>query len=284
MFKNLIKKKIFANIVLELILIKLGRFHSAFSRLYPSNTHYSKNTMRKVKRGNLFFELDISDYQDYLVYFNLDADSSKPLLKFLPKQEGLILDIGANIGQTALWIADYLNTASIKIIAFEPVPVTYNKLCRNINLNSFTNITLENIALGKEDGELMMVMPSPFNSGAFRALTEANKNEAKFKVKQTTLDNYLTSNNKNVTFIKIDVEGFEYNALLGAEETIKKYLPILFIELSDSNLRSQGYSAKELVQLIRSYGYSKIVDANTLIDIEEDTFTNSHIDILCKAQ
>lgn len=284
MFKNLIKKKLFANIVLELILIKLGRFHSAFSRLYPSNTHYSKNTMRKVKRGNLFFELDISDYQDYLVYFNLDADSSKPLLKFLPKQEGLILDIGANIGQTALWIADYLNTASIKIIAFEPVPVTYNKLCRNINLNSFTNITLENIALGKEDGELIMVMPSPFNSGAFRALTEANKNEAKIKVKQTTLDNYLTSNNKNVTFIKIDVEGFEYNALLGAEETIKKYLPILFIELSDSNLRSQGYSAKELVQLIRSYGYSKIVDANTLIDIEEDTFTNSHIDILCKAQ
>lgn len=284
MFKNLIKKKLFANIVLELILIKLGRFHSAFSRLYPSNTHYSKNTMRKVKRGNLFFELDISDYQDYLVYFNLDADSSKPLLKFLPKQEGLILDIGANIGQTALWIADYLNTASIKIIAFEPVPVTYNKLCRNINLNSFTNITLENIALGKEDGELMMVMPSPFNSGAFRALTEVNKNETKIKVKQTTLDNYLSSNNKNITFIKIDVEGFEYNALLGAEETIKKYLPILFIELSDSNLRSQGYSAKELVQLIRSYGYSNIVDANTLIDIEEDTFTNSHIDILCKAQ
>lgn len=283
MIKNFIKKNFFTNKISEFLLINLSKLLPVFKKSFADNRHYKKNTYRLVKRDGIFFELDISDYREYVVYFNLDFDSSKPILEYLPHKNGTIVDIGANIGQTALWIAQHLNHKKNNIIAFEPIPTTFKKLKKNIALNKFNNILVKNIALGNENKDLVMAMENQFNSGGFSAYNpNIHNSNSTVIVKQIKLDDYNFGEKENITFIKIDVEGFEYKTILGAEKIIKKHKPILYVELSSGNLENQNTKATELIQLIRSFGYNYIVNASTLNPVEKENLTNCHIDILCK--
>ncbi|MGC9027531.1 MAG: FkbM family methyltransferase, partial [bacterium] len=78
------------------------------------------------------------------------------------------------------------------------------------------------------------------------------------------------------------VEGYEFNVLNGATETLKKYKPKLFIEVDDNLLQRQNISAKKLIEFISSFGYS-IVKADTGEEITKDyNFINAHFDIICR--
>lgn len=278
--KNFIKKYFFTNKLVEYILITLANYIPFFKKMFSDNTHYQRYSIRNVKRDGLSFRLDISDYQEYLVYFNLDVDSSKGVLKYLSREKGLILDIGANIGQTSLWMAKELKSNDVEIIAVEPYPSTYKKLTTNINLNHFVNITPVNIAFGNSDSKLIMEGCSS-NSGAFRVNPNL-KTGAFVEVSQTTLDNYFKDDKRFIKFIKIDVEGFEYNVIKGGEYTIKKYHPTLFIEIDNENLKSQNSSALDLVNLLRNYGYNSILKSDTLSEIHPEDFEHCHFDIICR--
>lgn len=281
--KKRIKKIFFTNKFVEAILLQLSRITSLAIRFYPLNTDYPELSMRKVKRDNLNFELDISDYQEYLVYFNLDSDSSKPLLEYIPDQNGLIIDVGANIGQTSLWIANHVMKQSITIIAFEPSPITFNKLTKNISLNKFSTIKIENIALGNSDSKLLMIQDCVSNSGTFKVCnSDVNHPGNHIEVIQLKLDTFLEKATDKILFIKIDVEGFEYKVLLGAKEIIRKNKPILYIELSFINLKNQGYAATDLIELLKSYGYNSILNIVTLKEIDLTDLVDCHFDILCK--
>lgn len=280
--RNRVKKTFFTNKYAESILIEIARIIPSFSKLFPSNTHYSKGTFRNVIRDGLKFNLDLSDYQEYLVYFNLKNDSSKPLLKYIPKEKGVILDIGANIGQTTLWMAQLLNDNN-KIISFEPYPRTFLKLKKNLELNSYSNIILENIALGNTDSTINMVEECETNSGGFRVYNpKAHGVRSKVtQVEQITLDQYFSNINEKITFIKIDVEGFEYNVLRGAKSIIKKHQPILYIELSNSNLKAQGSSASQVIELLHHYGIRNITNVKTNSQLEEHELDTFDSDIVC---
>jgi hypothetical protein len=96
------------------------------------------------------------------------------------------------------------------------------------------------------------------------------------------LDDFLSNKEDfKIDFIKIDVEGYEYNVLLGAEATLKKHHPLLFIELDDNYLISQGKSAKMILELLISYNYHsfKRADSKEIITFEND-FSNCHFDII----
>ncbi len=278
--KKFIKKYFLTNTFAEYLLVKLANYFPFFKKVFPDNTHYPKHSMRSVIRGGLYFRLDISDYQEYLVYFNLDVDSSKGVIKYLPRDKGLILDIGANIGQTSLWMADELKSKEIEIIAVEPYPSTYEKLTCNINLNHFKNITPINIAFGNSDSKLLMEGCSS-NSGAFRVNSSSKTGEF-VEVSQTTLDNYFKDSKKQINFIKIDVEGFEYNVIKGGEQTIKEYYPTLFIEIDNENLKTQNSSAIELLSLLKNFGYNSILKSDTLTEFQMNELEHCHFDIICK--
>ena len=222
--KNYIKKTFFTNTLFENFLIILCRLHYFFSKLFPSNTHYPKYTYRTVSRNGVKYHLDISDYQEYLIYFDLKEDSSEPFLYYAPWKEGVFIDIGANIGQTSMNLSKKLGKIAHKIYAFEPIPSTYEKLKYNILLNNFSSIEIFNIALGNEEDIMKMEMSCPTNSGGFK-MTPKNsiiKNEW-VQVLQKKLDDFYKLDNP-IQFIKIDVEGYEIEVLKGAEQIIKNIL------------------------------------------------------------
>ena len=277
-----IKKIIFTNIIIENIIIQLLKFKfKSVKRLIPGNDLYKKNTIRRVKRDNLIFTLDLSDYQEHLIYFYLDIDSSKPMLKYIPKKNSQIIDIGANIGQTSLYIAQHLRDYNCEIYAFEPFPSTFKKLTQNINDNEFKNIKLFNQAVGNSNSEINMVEACETNSGSYRNFSSNDSSEkSKTLVKQIKLDQQIESFNF-VNFIKIDVEGYEFEVLKGAEEIIKKMKPLLFVELNDTNLKNQNSSAIEVLNFIKQLGYNKILQAETDLDIHTINLENCSMDIFC---
>ena len=88
-------------------------------------------------------------------------------------------------------------------------------------------VSLFNIALGDQSGKADLKFWDPNNCG--KAQIEPN-GEGKMRIAR--LDDFSF---ERIDFIKIDVESFEYNLLLGATETLKKHYPTVFIEIFPEN-------------------------------------------------
>src|SRR5690606_30779616 len=167
--KNYLKSNYLTLKTVELTLITLSKVLPFVKLLFPSNSQYEKGSIRRVKRNGVKYELDISDYQDYLLYFNIQSKSAAMILKKLDEKEGLVLDIGANDVQDRLLMAKKLKDSKSRIIAFEPYSSNFGKMKKNMELNNCQNIQLEKIALGNMDSSLAMVKDNFDNNAGLSA-------------------------------------------------------------------------------------------------------------------
>lgn len=192
-------------------------------------------------------------------------------LKLLP-DEGLVLDLGANIGATSYHLAKKLPQSTV--FSFEPLEINMEILKRIKKRFGLKNIREFMKALGDENTTLEMVMPV-INKVPMHGLSHAvhkditeNNNGLKFEVPMVRLDDFqeLKNTGKRITGIKIDVENYEYYVLKGAEKLIKKHKPVIYCELWENDTRKKtfaflnkmGYSAfilhkKELVPFTENF-------------------------------
>ena len=252
--RSIFRQAPFENILVFL----LGKFPNRFLRALTSQNYtYPAKSMRTCTRFGIQYELDISDYQNWLIYFYSDSDSSFGLLNYI-KKSVVIFDVGGNIGQTALMLAQKNGSHGL-VYSFEPFPDTYKKFQKNLSLNPALapSVSLQNIALGAVPDELNMYQDCDTNSGANRMVPGNDDQLSVVKVPVTTIDIFISENKiAKVEFIKIDVEGFEMKVLEGASATLSNLQPDLFIELDDQNLRAQGSSATALCQYLQGYSYT----------------------------
>lgn len=277
--RKIFTKKPFENILVSL----LSRFpdNYLFKGLRPGNNFYSSPAIRNCTRYGINFCLDISDYQNWLLYFYCKTDSSFGVLNCIKKGD-VVLDIGGNIGQTAMMIANK-TTETGKVFSFEPFPATYSKFVKNLSLNPSLEkiVSVKNCALGNAVASLSMYRGCDTNSGSNR-ITNAveNKSEELVEVPVSTADIFVNEKQiPRIDFIKIDVEGFEMNVLKGAEETLRKHMPGLFVELNDKSLKDQGSSALELITFLKNIGYKVFEDGKNVELALDDVYR--HIDIVC---
>lgn len=270
------------------ILLKYNVFPWLVKRIIPSNHLYEPQSYRTVDRLGVRFQLDLNDYQDWIIFYYSKEDSSEKILGYIDNDAKTILDIGGNIGQTSLYIAQKYQVSTPEIISFEPYPSTYKKFVHNLNLNPIhkDNITIECLGLGKEEGELNMLIECETNSGGNRITHEAIDVQMSGleKVPVITLDKYILNKKlETVDFIKIDVEGYEFSVLEGAIDTLETYKPDIFLEVDDTNLRKQGSSTKKLFTFLKDRGYTfKNADSGKKIQNFVDIKHNLHFDLFCK--
>lgn len=254
------------------------KLNNIWTKFLPPLASYKKGSLRFVIRNGIKYELDISDYIQYIIYFGLDVEPKEILYNSI-KDGMYVLDIGTNMGETLLNFAR-LNPSG-KNYGFEPVPFLFEKAKKNIDLNAFRNIYLNNLAISDQKGSLFFELPPNRNFGSINMSLEPTPNSR--EVKAVTIDDFIEFHQiSKVDFIKIDVEGFEYKVLRGAVKSIQKFKPLLFIELIDEYLKKKGSSASQLVQFVSSLGYN-VFDADDMSLIKESAgFFKLHIDILCK--
>jgi len=166
------------------------------------------------------------------------------------KENYTIIDGGANLGFHTVCFASLANNG--KVYSFEPQPLIFNLLSTNILLNGVTNIVSQfRLGLGEKPTQLKMtpLKEQFFSEGCInyggRGLTDLDEGEE--EVTLTTIDNL---NLDKLDFIKLDIQGFELEAIKGGEKTIKNNYPIFFLENYLDSEKDQ-----KVIELLKKWGY-----------------------------
>lgn len=263
----------------EQVLVSLtqGKSKKSFISKVPLNyTKYKKGSIRNATRNGINYELDISDYMEWVIYFGIEVEPREVLIDLAVKGD-IILDVGSNVGEVAMRLSRKVQQKGL-VYAFEPDPFIYRRLEKNLSLNELSNVSIHNVGFGDINSTKEMAPESVSNRGGNRIVSDGKGTS---KVKIQTLDLFVEENGLDrVDMIKIDVEGYEMKVLQGAMKTISKHRPKLFIEVSDRSLRQQGSNGKELINFV-SKKYRTLVNAETKkpIDLNSD-YTNCFFDLI----
>lgn len=260
--------------------IRQRPLRSRFARkLVPNNYQYPPGSLRSFSHFGLRWRVDISDYIGHCAYFGLDQ--SMQALFELCSCDSVVFDVGVNIGWTALHMSRICSAG--RVYGFEPDPYNFAACRRNMDLNELANLKVSPIALGAEPGSVQMEIPTLSNRGGNRIAQQGSINQ-RGDIPMVTADEFARiSEVDRLDVIKIDTEGFELRVLTGARGLLLKYRPTLFVEINDANLKMQGDSALELLNFIRSAGYSKIVAAHSREEVSEDNLDGfGHFDIIAR--
>lgn len=136
--------------------------------------------------------------------------------KFLPVKDRIVIDIGANIGDSAIYFA--LKGAK-KIIALEPFPRNFNSAKKNIELNNLSDkIELQLAGCSSKTGEMIVNSIEGSSQSSLRESSEGKN------IPLLTLENIIKNNKIESALLKMDCEGCEYDSILNSsEDTLKKF-------------------------------------------------------------
>lgn len=174
------------------------------------------------------------------------------------KNATVIFDIGANIGWYTLHLARAIAPRGGRVVAFEPIPRTFAALRDNVRLNDIEGVaTLRNVGLGERAGEVEFYLPAVTGSVAAsqRPLFEAQANE-KIRARIERLDDVVRDLGVDrLDLLKCDIEGGELLMLRGGLETIRRFKPVLFLELLRKWSKAFGYHPNDVITLLAAEGY-----------------------------
>lgn len=211
----------------------------------------------KIKLGDAPFELKGGE-KFFLPYLNEDGIqrdiykagdfTAKDQLKFFDdyfSEGATILDVGANLGNHAIYWARYRNAKLI--LCFEPIPSTFENLSRNIEVNGLGGrIEAYQVAMGDQEGRAKVDKWSARNRGATVLAPDPAGD-----IVLTSLDSAaFVEKLERVDVLKIDVEGFEGRVISGARKFISSHKPVIFIEIFKKNFR-------EIDGMLAGLGYEK---------------------------
>lgn len=183
--------------------------------------------------------------------------------KMSENQEVIIFDVGANLGQYALELLKVFDLKQSKIHCFEPSKVAFEKL--KINMEGYENIICHNIGFGEKNEQLKLYtdykgsnLASLHNlKNPFRPF---DKNNIEV-VEVQSIQNYCVENNINkIDFLKLDIEGHEFKALLGASNMLKtNAIKYIQFEFGTCNIDSKTYFRDFFFLLNDNYKIYRIV-------------------------
>lgn len=151
------------------------------------------------------------------------------LFEKLIKKEDFVVDVGANIGCTAILFSGL----AARVVAIEASPTTYKILKVNLEQNRCANVQCVNRALGASPGVLELTRSSDNRAGGFISnKVKPGAGHTTETVEIARLDDLSQLRDENVDFIKIDVEGFEKNVIEGGRRTISESKPLVVLELN----------------------------------------------------
>jgi|LakMenE01Jun11ns_1017448.scaffolds.fasta_scaffold9805521_2 FkbM family methyltransferase len=190
------------------------------------------------------------------------------LLKSRMKQKGHFVNVGAHIGTITL----PMSTISSHVTAFEPFPKTFDHLKKNLEINNLTNVEIHNIALGDKHENVFFMDDNndrlKNNNGGMHVFTSndlvtGERSSSIAKLENLGIFSFPLDSIKldKIDLMLVDIEGMEDKFLIGAEQTLKKDLPDLLIEIWNDDKRkyeNMKTTQQQIIQNILSLGYNKV--------------------------
>jgi len=177
--------------------------------------------------------------------------------KISPDQMSVVVDAGANFGHYSLSAAAISNQGT-DIFSFEPHPVIYGDLVRNVELNQLPNVHPVNAGLAAFNGEMTLFADDKNPGGhSFLQWNREGVDGGAHQVPVMTLDAFLASRvpGKKLCLLKIDVQGFELDVLQGAEKTVARDRPYILCEVTPKVLEKRHGNCEPLLNFFEKYRY-----------------------------
>ncbi len=175
-----------------------------------------------------------------------------------------VFDIGANVGfYTVLAAAALRARGNGTVHSFEPNPMIFAELERNVALNQFTNVQLCQQGVSDVVTEMpLFVNDNAITFSSLRRTQDFLTNEIRVPV--TTLDAYTENFVAPIGLIKIDVEGGELAVLRGARKLLQEHRPIILYEEFERGYQQFGYTIQDTRAYLRDFGYELLaIDSHT---------------------
>jgi FkbM family methyltransferase len=167
------------------------------------------------------------------------------------------IDIGANMGLSTLFAARRMGESGC-VLAIEPSTREMQVLKDNVEQNALGNVRLYPTALSDRASEVELFVARLQNSGhntlgAFGYNTALDHKE---KARAMRLDELVQSEKlSRVNVVKMDIEGVQLAALVGAGETLERFRPVVLLELSDRAPHHQSSTSADILALLPQRGY-----------------------------
>jgi len=208
----------------------------------------------------------------------------------------VVFDVGANVGNFTILFSDLVG-ASGSVHAFEPIPPTFSLLNERANReNHHENILANAVACSDGAGVIEIKVPDgDFGQASMRSHAAGSWLSAKsvqsFLVPTLKLDDYMAEHRlTQVDLIKCDCEGAELFVLKGAVNLLRRFEPVLFLEVAEFWTKDFGYRSSDLVDFLVNLGYSHFLIEDEPMRLEEirerlaDRAREGSVNIVCACQ
>lgn len=240
--------KIFQNIINYFLVKKKIKLYKIFFLLF-----------KKIIKGP--FVLNFGNYKFYSspqkknlsrwMLKNLkpwDLDTIKLINNLLGNHKSMFIDCGVNYGAYSIPLSKKNN---ISIVCFDPSERALTELKNNIKLNSSKNIKYYNYGISDTTSKSFFSddINNFRNSGEYSFV----RLESSYRVKTTTLDDFFKNINLKIykiIIIKLDIEGYEFNALIGMRKFLLNYNVVIFFEFSRMLLNNKNFNFKKFKRFI----------------------------------
>lgn len=257
--------------IIIFLIILYYTLHLLFFFLYNTTPKCKKvSNTNIVKVEGISYE--IRNKEDVIQKTLLNGKQWSPnilnVLKSRMKQKGHFVNVGAHIGTITL----PMSKIAYQVSAFEPFPKTFDHLKKNIEINKISNVNIYNVALGDKHESVFFMDDNTDrlknNNGGMHVFTsndlltgERSASIAKLEdsgIVSIPLDNMKLD---KIDLMLVDIEGMEDKFLIGAQETLKKDLPDLLIEIWNDDKRKEEniiITQQQIINKIMSLGYNKV--------------------------
>ncbi|MBI2125795.1 MAG: FkbM family methyltransferase, partial [Thaumarchaeota archaeon] len=185
--------------------------------MYLHSTVHGKNNPVSVNGWKMDIHRDDPGISAELALFKKHEPISTQIMGRVVREGDYCLDIGANLGYYVLLTAGIVGETG-QVTALEPHPRNFSKLRENISLNNLGNVTCFNIACSNYDGKALMKTLPQSN---WHMIEKENGNGG-LEVEARKVDT-LARNFSRLDFMRMDVEGHEYEIIQGSHDTIENF-------------------------------------------------------------
>jgi FkbM family methyltransferase len=194
------------------------------------------------------------------------SEAEVDIFRAFVRPDDIVIDAGALFGEHTLALAELCPDGMV--LAFEPQRIPFQVLCANMVINSQFNVDASKSALGECDGisRVRGLDPRCDVPWGLTRLENPYTGEGE-NVRVRSVDGLMLP---RLDFMKVDVEGFEPQVLRGARETIRRSMPVLYVEYNENHA--------ELCSFLAQCGY-RILERHAAPVHRFPNYNMRHVDI-----
>jgi FkbM family methyltransferase len=226
-----------------------GRYRRRY-RFYQQVKNSELILQGKIRHSGILLPLNLGDWVQYWMF--MEGTYEKQLVDYLLPhvKNKVFFDVGANVGSYTM----SLSKSAEKIYSFEASPTNAATLRNFIEISKLHNIELINKAVSDKSGENIVIYTSPDTGGNNTRFHNFGKGGE--VIETITLDQFVrVCAIDRIDVIKMDIEGSEFAAFIGAREILDRFHPMLLVEFHAVVARQSGWELADLYELLLHHGY-----------------------------